>query len=273
MFADAALAARIDAAEARFTVEVAAPAAVLPIGGGVSVLSWPGSPLNKVIGAGFAGRLDEDELAAVEEAWRARGEAVRVELSALASGEALEQLGARGYRPLAVENVLGRPLAALPPAPAGIEVAAAGDDAEWRRIAVEGFCAPDGTGGDTLPRALMERVAGDLAGAAGVRRFVARVDGAAAGVASLRLDSGVAQLSGATTLPAFRRRGVQTAMLAARLAAARDAGCDLAVMMTAPGTRSQANAQRQGFALLYARLVLVLPTTTLAGRSSSSPSR
>ncbi len=51
------------------------------------------------------------------------------------------------------------------------------------------------------------------------------------------------------------RAGLHTALLSARLAAA--AGCDVAVIITQPGSKSQQNAQRQGFDLLYTRAVLV----------------
>ena len=59
------------------------------------------------------------------------------------------------------------------------------------------------------------------------------------------------------TLPRFRRRGVQTALLRARLAAAADARCDVGVVVTQPGSKSQQNVQRQGFGLVYARAILV----------------
>ena len=36
-----------------------------------------------------------------------------------------------------------------------------------------------------------------------------------------------------------------------------DAGCDVAVIVTQPGSTSQQNAQRRGFGLLYTRAVLV----------------
>jgi hypothetical protein len=35
------------------------------------------------------------------------------------------------------------------------------------------------------------------------------------------------------------------------------AGCDIAVVTTQPGSRSQQNVQRRGFDLLYTRIVLV----------------
>ena len=50
---------------------------------------------------------------------------------------------------------------------------------------------------------------------------------------------------------------MQTALLAARLADAAAAGCNVAVVTTQPGSRSQHNVQRRGFDLLYVRAVLV----------------
>jgi len=50
---------------------------------------------------------------------------------------------------------------------------------------------------------------------------------------------------------------VQSALLAARLEIASAAGCDVAVVVTQPGSKSQENVQRQGFDLLYARAILV----------------
>jgi N-acetylglutamate synthase-like GNAT family acetyltransferase len=73
----------------------------------------------------------------------------------------------------------------------------------------------------------------------------------------MRLFEGVALLTGAATLPDKRRRGVQSALLSSRLADAGRLGCDVAVVTTQPGSKSQQNAQRQGFELLYTRAVLV----------------
>ena len=53
---------------------------------------------------------------------------------------------------------------------------------------------------------------------------------------------------------------MQSALLATRLADAAEAGCDIAVVTTAPGSKSQQNVQRQGFYFLYTRAVLVKVT-------------
>ena len=75
------------------------------------------------------------------------------------------------------------------------------------------------------------------------------------------MSEGVAQLTGAATAPEYRRRGVQTALLSTRLADAAGAGCDIAVVTTQPGSKSQENVQRRGFHLLYTRAVLVKPAS------------
>jgi ribosomal protein S18 acetylase RimI-like enzyme len=93
--------------------------------------------------------------------------------------------------------------------------------------------------------------------AAGARCYIARRDGAIADGASVRMAEGVAQFTGVATVPAHRRQGVQTALLSARLADAAAADCDVAVVTTSPGSKSQQNVQRQGFDLLYTRAILV----------------
>ena len=69
----------------------------------------------------------------------------------------------------------------------------------------------------------------------------------------LSMHEGVAMLAGASTIPAFRGRGAQNALLRTRLNMAADHGCDLAAMGALPGSASQRNAERQGFLIAYTR--------------------
>jgi predicted GNAT family acetyltransferase len=279
MFARLELAVRIERAEGEFSASVARAlrgvegtgAMVRPIGGGVSAFARPGSPMNKIVGVGFEGPMDGAALGEIEAEWRRRGEGARLELSAMVDASVLDQISARGYRLVAFESVLGRGLAARPvaarPMTAGgdseiaIEVVgeSAASVAAWGRVAVEGFARPDGSGAGTeaFSHEVLEQAFGDLRRAEGLRCYLARIGGVPVGAATVRLGSGLAQLAGATTLVDFRGRGVQTALLARRLEDAARAGCDLAVVTTAPGSRSQENVQRHGFELLYARAILV----------------
>ncbi|MGE5813737.1 MAG: GNAT family N-acetyltransferase, partial [Acidobacteriota bacterium] len=87
--------------------------------------------------------------------------------------------------------------------------------------------------------------------------YIARRDGMVAGGAAVRRSDGLAQLCGAATLPEHRRRGVQSALRHTRLLDAARAGCDLAIVTTQPGSKSQENVQKVGFELLYVRAILV----------------
>src|SRR5262249_48610076 len=172
----------------------------------------------------------------------------------------------RGCRLESFENVLGRALAGEPGRvlPPGVEVRPSGaeESEAWLDVVAEGSVHPDTQGvpwHEEFPREMIIEVERDMAAAGVVARYAALRDGILAGGATMRSADGVAQLTGAATAPAHRRRGVHTALLSARLppAAAPAAGCAVAVIITQPGSKSQQNAQRQGFDLLYTRAVLV----------------
>jgi GNAT superfamily N-acetyltransferase len=238
-------------------------AEVFDIAGGVAVFAGPGSPTNKMIGVGFDGLPDERELDRVERAFRERRAPLQAEVSTLADPALHALLVRRGYEPTGFEHVLGRPLSeSTTAAPAGIliERAAAGDMAEWVEVVLTAFASPDqgGVGGDAIPPPdQLRKWFTTTMSVPGFEGFVARLDGQMAGGGSLRMDEGIAQFCGASTLPRFRRRGVQTALLRWRLAYARESGGDVAIVTTQPASKSQQNVQREGFHLLYARQLLV----------------
>jgi ribosomal protein S18 acetylase RimI-like enzyme len=272
MFADLALARRIDGAEASLSSDIAAaivrrgsvPGAFSrAFAGGVAVFTGADSPMTKIIGAGFGGAPDDESTTALEAEYFAHRASVRAEVATLADPAFARALTARGYLLNGFESVLARTLLTpgRPETPAGLVIQAATDRRAWMNTLIDGFESPD-TGvvsapGEQFPRELLERVFEDLAEARGFLRYAAVLDGELAGAGSMRLCDGVAQLCGAATRPAFRRRGVQTALLQTRLRDAAAAGCDIAVVTTEPGSRSQQNAQRAGFALLYSRAVLI----------------
>ena len=62
---------------------------------------------------------------------------------------------------------------------------------------------------------------------------------------------------GAGTASEFRGRGLQIALLRARLAAAAEAGCEYAVVVTQGGTTSQRNCERLGFRVAYSKVTVI----------------
>jgi hypothetical protein len=72
------------------------------------------------------------------------------------------------------------------------------------------------------------------------------------------------------TLPRFRRRGIQGAMVALRLARAARAGCDLASVGASPGGDSHRNLERLGFRVAYTRTVFTLRVTRSTHKAKKS---
>ena len=274
MFTTASLAARIERAECGSLKELASVAAARPgadvfareLGGGVATFLAAGSPANKLFGLGFAALPAAEELAAVEDAFAARAAPLIAEVSSLADPGVGKLLTSRGYQLIGFENVLGLALrpadfeTAMDPS---IQIAPidSSDNQAWMDAVTTGFLNPDTYDGppshESPTREELERVLGETFAASSFERILARRNGSVAGGASLRLQDGVALLAGAATVPEHRRRGVQTAMLRYRLRDAARRGCDVATVTTSPGSKSTDNVQRFGFAVLYARAILL----------------
>ena len=275
VFPSQEVAFRIERAEGRLVAEGSQAAArrepeggafAIDVAGGVAAFGGPGSPLNKVSGLGFGGLPTDAEWRAVERRYAQRNVGVQVEVSTLADPAVATFLTGRGYSLVGFENVVGRALLKEPsPEPSLVPCVTVQESAQedldsWIDVVVSGFAVPDEQGvtsDEEFPRKVIATAMRDLAQVVGFVRYLARLDGVVAGGASARFTEGVAQLNGAATLSGHRRRGVQSALLAARLLAGRALGCDLAVATTQPGSKSQQNLHRLGFDLLYARAVLV----------------
>ena len=279
LMATRTLAARIEAAERDTVLDFASLARaaggevmVHHVGGGAAVFGGPGQPFNKIIGLGFDGPVDADAVAEMERAYDAARAEMRVELATLADPAVGALLTRRGFELAGYENVLGLALDAVmvdaltlareADAVRGVIVTGAGDDTRaWIETVADGFGQPDHFDGppptESFNRQTLVDVFTTSSGAPGMALYLARLDGAIAGGGAVRISAGLAQLSGAATLPAFRRRGVQSALLRARLLDAARQGCDLAVVTTEPASKSQENVQRAGFTLLYSRAVLI----------------
>ena len=263
---DLALARRIELAEAHAAVDCAEAlermrpggvGAVERIAGGFAIYCGAGSPVTQAVGLGLDGAVSEEEFDRLEEFYRSRNEAVRVETCPLADASLVRHFGERGYRVTEFSNVMALPLcgsssaaAATGNPPAGVTIERIGKQQMdlWTLTVSQGFSENFPVTQEILEVMKM------FALGANVECYLARVDGAVAGGATLALRQGVAGLFGASTLPAFRNRGVQTALLKERLRRAATENCDLAVCIAQPGSSSQRNVVRQGFSVLYTRV-------------------
>ncbi len=265
-FVDRALARRLESVEEMPQVLYARAfqksrpevgAAEEEICGGHMVFAGLGSPIGRVTGAGLDRPFTAEDLARVEQFYRAHNAPSQVDLTPMHAPEVFELFKGRGYAIAELNNVLFRKLDAgetFPLPPAGCEIRRSPiDEAEVSGAIVESAFFPDGA-----PEAFRGLIT-PLYQMENALAFVATVGGklVACGAGLVVPEHRVYALCGAGTLAEFRGRGLQTALLRARMAAAVGAGCEYAVVVTNGGTTSQRNAERLGFRVAYSKVTVI----------------
>jgi GNAT superfamily N-acetyltransferase len=260
---DFALSQRLERAEAAANARfVEARAVVQPDRGACwrdadgtwAMFDGVGSPLTQTFCLGMAAPADASTLDTLEEFFRSRGATVEHEVSPMALGQPLALLAQRGYVPVELTSVMFRPPAAAgsatpegSPHPVRV-IDPAQEGAAWTDAVADGWSETP----EVVP---FVRDIGEVYGhTTGARCFAVEIEGVIAAGGVLAVHDGVALLAGASTRPAFRRRGAQQALLDARLRRAHAEGCTLAMMCAQPGSASHRNAERQGFRVAYTRI-------------------
>ena len=225
--------------------------------GGHMIFAGLGSPIGRATGASLDRSFTKDDIDRIEQFYRAHNAPSQVDLCPLHEPAVFEMFKERGYAIAELNNVLYRKLDVeekFPSAPAGCEIRRSLlEEAETAGAIVESAFFPDGAPeayrGLIAPFYQMERA---LA-------FVASVNGqlVACGTGLVIPEHKVFALCGAGTLATFRGRGLQTALLRARMAAAVAAGCEYAAVVTQGGTTSQRNAERLGFRVAYSKVTVI----------------
>ncbi|AUX38899.1 hypothetical protein SOCE26_002800 [Sorangium cellulosum] len=270
VFVDRALSARIEAAEAAkveaFAREVAVRvpaqrAAVAVIADGRAAFVVPHARVSRAAGLGMSGPVEARDVEALEDFYASRGTAARILVSPFAHPSLLARLGERGFRLDSLDTVLVRHLAlaaeAHAPEPAargGVVVrrAAREEASAWVAASLSAFALP----GEPPPDRVDIFEAGfHQPGAAYF--FASLTGGAVAGVGAVCVHERVALLFAGATLEAHRGRGVQRALIDARVAYARDVGCDLAYSVAGAGSTSQRNLERAGLVAVYSQAMLI----------------
>jgi GNAT superfamily N-acetyltransferase len=272
IFADLPLARRVEAAWDFLAVENAAAqrglapesgAEAMSVGGGHAVFLGPGSPLSQAQGMGLHGSVSEAELARMEAFFRDRSTPIQIEVSTLADPSLLSALSQRGYLIMDQSHTLvcplqgwsrGEPPVEPTPLTRDLEIVLVDSDglARWVDVVLDCFFE----GANRPPPSLRDGAIA-MTRVAGLTAWLALVNGRPAGGGSMMIHGRLALIAGDGTLANYRHRGVQTALLRARLAYAAEAGCDLAAICTQPGSGSQRNAERQGFRVVYARTMFL----------------
>ena len=263
-FADLALARQLEATEAFACAQFArARRNSFPgcnsdwtqIGGATVVYDGADFPVTQTFGLGLFEPLTPGILNEMEAWFTSRGASVQHEVCPLVGVEALDLLCSRGYRPIEIASVLHQPV----PEPAShllkhrIDLITPDQAELWSDLSARDWSHdhPEflemlrGFGALTAAR---ENSPCFIAYASENGEEVPAASGA------LSIHNGVALFAGAATLPEFRRRGLQSTLLAGRLRHAHAAGCGTAMIAAEAGGESQRNAERNGFRVAYTRI-------------------
>ncbi|MGA8877031.1 MAG: GNAT family N-acetyltransferase [Candidatus Korobacteraceae bacterium] len=229
------------------------PNAAENIAGGIAFFGGVKYPSNQIVGMGLNGAVAADDMDRVEHFFRSRGVASTVVVSPLADESLRNLLGERGYRIAEFNSVLIRRISASESCKAPddivIERVTPQTVRPWVQAIARGF---------SQDVDVAEEVFGGFAALPGALAFLARIEDTVVGGCGGRTipEARIASLFGAATLPEYRCRGVQTALIARRLHEAAQAGCEYAVVSTNPGSGSQRNMERRGFRLAYTKVVM-----------------
>jgi len=229
------------------------PIAAEQVAGGIAFFGGVTYPANQMVGMGLYGEVTAADVDRVEEFFRSRGVPSTIVVSPLADESLRAELGKRGYAIAEFNSVLIRPITGneLFVTPPGVAVERVTPETvkPWMNSIAEGFAQDISVAADVF---------GGFAALPGALPFLARIEGKVVGGCGGRVipEARIAAFFGAATLPEYRRRGVQTALIAQRLQEAAKAGCEYAVVSTHPGSGSQRNMERRGFRLAYTKAVM-----------------
>ena len=258
MFADLALARRLELTEgsgnaafvnALARIDPSSGAISRIVGGTSAMFAGVGSPITQTFGLGVHAPLVEKDLDTIERFFTSRGSAVFHEVSPLAGVEVTHTLVTRGYKPIEMSTVLYQPIDADTRIASNPQLTVR--QADRSEVGLYGRVAAQGWSEHPEVMPYIERFAKLSLDCATC--FIAERDGQPIATAALFMHEGTALLAGASTVPAGRRQGAQNALLDMRLRTAAANGCNLAMMVAAPGSSSQRNAERQGFRIAYTR--------------------
>lgn len=238
-------------------------------GGGVMSRGEPGTWVNMASGMGLHGAVPGEVLDELVDWYTGVRVEPRVEVCPTADESLVRGLGERGFVMRLFENVFFRELGPGErverrcPLPEEIVIEVV-DPAD--RGAVDEFARTVGFGfaGDREARGVDLELWKRCATHERTVVVAARRGGRMIGAGSVEIAGRVAALFGLSVRPEFRRRGVQQALMGARLDLAAGRGATVATISARPGVATERNARRMGFQVGYTKVLVVKPGPGLA---------
>ena len=222
------------------------------IGGGIAICT--GSQfINSAIGMGLNAPVTESDLDTLEAYFRSNQVASAIEICPFTNPNFLKLLNERHYHMSNFTTAYIHPLDTIEPPPTLnpniiVELITDTEKDLWVQTVID--VSPDDYATDSrLAQAVTHREHTSC--------FLAKLDGVPVGASALSIRDGVGTFYFTATRQAYRNRGIQGAMIQARLAYAQAQGCEIAFATTIPGNHSMRNVMRAGFHVVYNRSTMI----------------
>jgi hypothetical protein len=219
----------------------------LEVAGGVASFTGIDSPLTEAGGVGIFEPIADDTVPALTRFYSEYNAVPRVMVGPMSDPDLAFELARGGYVPIEHQSVLAVDLEtaseALDP-----RIRETSDASAWAKTSMRGFV-------DEPASEVLRIVVEALATVPGVVALEAMDDNEVVATGGLALNSEIPALFGASTLPAFRGRGWQSALIRDRLTRAHRAGAPFARANARPLSQSEMNFVRMGFEVLYTRVL------------------
>ena len=229
-----------------------------PLAGGLICFAGPGAHCNQGIALGMSGPVTGPEIEHFIHFYESRGFQPQIELCPYAHESLISGLAVRNFVIKGFETVLARdmsiPLDAKIPPDITVTQLNADDEAQletFLKIVIDGFGVPNTESFGRMVKKAFHYP--------NTFAYFASVDGIPAAGGSCELCAPCGALFGMTTLEAFRKRGLQRALMIARLAAAQQSRCKYVTIGSKPDSPTGRNAMRLGFQVAYTKAILIRP--------------
>ncbi|HEX2979767.1 MAG TPA: GNAT family N-acetyltransferase [Anaerolineaceae bacterium] len=228
--------------------------------GGATAFTIHGAPYQEVTRVFDLGPGDTDQIQAIRLWSKGQTRLVQIDISPFyyddACNEPMRTLAKNGFYQARFLTVLcGVPDSSPSPLPVGVSVR------EFTQGEIDAFAQVVCDVQNVAPADLPVWQAAHAAQFHDWCCYAAYVEGQPAAHGVMRIKDKVAMLMFAATKTQFRGYGAQTALLRQRIANAAQAGCELVICSSYPGTISQRNQQRAGLRIAYTKaLWMPFPT-------------
>lgn len=215
------------------------------------------------LGLGLNDKVQEDEIIQLEEFFKEKNSAVKLDVSCLSDMSLTKILMNRGYKISDYTTMLVKSLSGniiyKESENSHIEEVNEDDIGIYAETVTKGFIENSDASDSSIYSKEVIKSFEDISKISfrqpNVHCFIASKDNEAVGGGGMFISEDFSFFVGTSTLSQYRNLGIQTDLLKHRLKHSISKGCKYAITITFPGSISQHNVEKLGFQVVYSRII------------------